>query len=135
MKSNNNNNNNKDSKDNKDIKFFHIRKYNNNSHNHNSISNGGLTIAWYINNGAIVYSVAICSDKDDFNKKVGREIATRRLISDQKLIEHDVVLTYIYTIHFDGINKRVAELIKDNLTTSDLSLVKIKEIIINDIVN
>jgi hypothetical protein len=131
MKSNNNDNN---DKDNKDIKFFHIRKYNNNSSN-SSISNGGLTIAWYINNGDIVYSVAICSDKDDFNKKVGREIATRRLISDQKLIEHDVVLTYIYTIQFDGINKKVAELIKDNLTTSDLSLVKIREIIIDDIVN
>jgi hypothetical protein len=29
----------------------------------------------------------------------------------------------------------VAELIKDNLTTSDLSLVKIREIIIDDIVN
>lgn len=56
---------------------------------------GGLTVAWRadVPNNVLVYSVAICSDKDNFNKKIGRTIAEGRLKANKAHIMTDLKLS------------------------------------------
>jgi hypothetical protein len=45
-------------------------------------SRGGFTIAYQeIKPGLVEYSIANCSPRDNFNKKIGRDIATGRLVN------------------------------------------------------
>jgi hypothetical protein len=45
-------------------------------------THGGMTVAYQeVKPGLIEYSLARCSTRDNFNKKLGREIATGRLAS------------------------------------------------------
>lgn len=49
-------------------------------------SRGGFTVAYQeVQPGLIEYSVAHCSPRDNFNKKIGRDIATGRLINGRHL--------------------------------------------------
>ena len=40
---------------------------------------GGATIAYREIDGGVEYAVALCSEKDHYNKKIGRQIARGRL--------------------------------------------------------
>lgn len=42
-------------------------------------SRGGMTVAYRPGDGFVEYSIAQCSSKDNFNKKLGRDIAAGRL--------------------------------------------------------
>jgi len=46
-----------------------------------------LTIAYSIDSKNIYYGIARCHPNDNYNKKTGRELAFRRLITDTKIIE------------------------------------------------
>ena len=52
-------------------------------------SRGGMTVAYRPGDGFVEYSIAHCSSKDNFNKKLGRGIATGRLLvgSGRQIIE------------------------------------------------
>ena len=58
-----------------------------------------VTIAGIYNNGVLVLSAARCSHKDQFNKKIGRKIASGRMYNDQivliKKIENFVIKNFI----------------------------------------
>jgi hypothetical protein len=54
------------------MKYIHYR------FGHPPKPRGGLTIAYNVDGHVAVYSVARCSPKDNFNKRVGRAIATGR---------------------------------------------------------
>ena len=71
----------------KDVKFRHIRNYMTDYRTgENVISNlGGATIAYKeIGENKIRFAVALCSEKDNFSKKIGRTIASGRLKSDNQ---------------------------------------------------
>jgi hypothetical protein len=51
--------------------YFHQRK--------GDSQKGGYTVAWRELGDNLVYSVAVCSDKDMFNKQTGRELCDARL--------------------------------------------------------
>jgi hypothetical protein len=60
------------------IQFIHRRKFN--LFDLQPSSRGGLTVAYQeVKPGLIEYSIARCSTRDNFNKKMGRDIATGRL--------------------------------------------------------
>lgn len=71
-------------------KFHHFRNLKEDGSVYNM---GGLTVAWEVNeqNKSIRYAFAICSDRDNFNKKVGRTIAGGRLKSpNHSFVVYDV---------------------------------------------
>ena len=56
------------------IKFFH-KHYGN---------RGGFTVAWFLyENGTIEWNDALCNPKDNFSRKIGRSIASGRLVSNK----------------------------------------------------
>lgn len=56
-------------------------------------THGGATVAYQeVKPGLIEYSVARCSDRDNFNKKLGRDIATGRLAAGKVEIAKDLSL-------------------------------------------
>jgi hypothetical protein len=56
-------------------------------------THGGFTVAYQeVKPGLIEYSVARCSDRDNFNKKLGRDIATGRLARGKIEIAKDIGL-------------------------------------------
>lgn len=69
---------------NKGIHFFHIRKYNMWGEPKN---NCGYTVAAKVdpNLNGIFYVKARCSKKDNFSKKIGREVAAGRLACNKHL--------------------------------------------------
>jgi hypothetical protein len=42
------------------------------------LNHGGFTVAYMLNGDTIEWNYAICHDKENFNKKLGREIASGR---------------------------------------------------------
>lgn len=75
-----------------ETKFHHVRFYNEDGSVHNM---GGATIAFVENlkDNSIRYAWALCSPKDNFNKKTGRAIASGRLKSDNfSMVVHDVTI-------------------------------------------
>lgn len=66
------------------VKFRHIRNYTLDADLSESISNmGGATICYKeVEPNKIRFAVALCSDKDNFEKKKGRIISAGRLKSD-----------------------------------------------------
>lgn len=60
------------------IQFIHRRHFN--PFTFEPTSRGGLTLAYQeVKPGLIEYSLARCSSRDNFSKKMGRDIATGRL--------------------------------------------------------
>ena len=63
------------------LKYIHIRppvdqdEWGNPLH---CLNHGGFTVAYYIHENNIEWNYAICNDKENFNKKLGREIAKGR---------------------------------------------------------
>lgn len=57
-------------------------------HRRTPSNNGGMTVAWRadVNSNVLVYSVARCSTKDNFCKKIGRDIASGRLTAHKATI-------------------------------------------------
>jgi hypothetical protein len=52
------------------VKYFHVR---------NPYGNGGLTVAYKEELNSVQYGVAYCSEKDQFNRSLGRANAVDRL--------------------------------------------------------
>jgi len=63
-------------------KFLHIRNRDNEG---KIISNGGRTVAYYVDEEGFVwaYAVAKCHPSDNFDKQVGRDKASGRLYSER----------------------------------------------------
>lgn len=56
------------------VRFFH-KHYGN---------RGGFTVAYFIyENGTIEWNYALCNPSDNFNRKIGRSIASGRLVSNK----------------------------------------------------
>jgi hypothetical protein len=56
------------------IKFFH-KHYGN---------RGGFTVAYFVyENGTIEWNYALCNPSDNFSRKIGRSIASGRLVSNR----------------------------------------------------
>lgn len=73
------------------IKFAHIRQHDIIGGLYQLVGKGGTTIAYEVNKTSKVininYGVARCSDKDNFAKKTGRELALKRLRESPMVIE------------------------------------------------
>lgn len=66
------------------VKFFHIR----NLTPYGDVSNnGGMTVAYQAKDKEIAYAVAVCSKKDNFCKKTGRDLAFSRLLGNSLKIQ------------------------------------------------
>jgi len=66
------------------VRFLHIRECD----EHGEIQNtGGATIAFAVSPelDAIFVQLALCSRKDQYNKKTGRELAAKRLVDEGPL--------------------------------------------------
>ena len=50
---------------------------------------GGVTIAYVEGDGTSPIGIALCSAKDGYNKKIGRELATKRLQESPYIISND----------------------------------------------
>jgi hypothetical protein len=114
-----------------EVKYFHLR-----SGEYKVVDNkGGMTFAWQIKPDGIYVSYAVCSVKDNFNKKVGRELATKRLEEGiVQIINTEVIVkNYIPQIQFPFVTKILADKLRGTLTVNDLSLYTIKQIIINEV--
>lgn len=71
-----------------EIKFCHVRNY---GEDGEILPFGGLTIAFTkLDEGKIVASLAVCSDRDNFNKKVGRLISMGRLLSQKPGMNYSI---------------------------------------------
>jgi hypothetical protein len=63
------------------VKYIHLRRWKNGE----PLPHGGATIAYYIDETDTAhYSIAECSDKDNFNRKIGRNVADGRLFGPKK---------------------------------------------------
>lgn len=75
-----------------DINFIHDRQH---DFEGKALTKGGTTIAWQLNSEAreIRVALAFCSEKDVYNRKVGRKQAVERLETGQyaKFSENDVL--------------------------------------------
>jgi hypothetical protein len=70
------------------IYFVHLR-------NPLNLNRGGMTVAFTPSaDGFIEFAIAKCSDADNFNKKVGRTIASNRLQKRANKPEHCLTDTY-----------------------------------------
>jgi hypothetical protein len=59
------------------------------------MNHGGMTIAFRSDNdGFIEYAVAACSERDNFNRAIGRIIATNRLLKRAKKTKHCITNTF-----------------------------------------
>lgn len=56
-------------------KFLHVR---NRDANGNLLNNGGATVAFDVDGDVLFYASALCSRKDQFNRRIGRLIAEGR---------------------------------------------------------
>lgn len=61
-------------------KFIHLRKI---SREGIPKEKGGMTLAYDITDNSINYTFAWCSDKDHYNKAIGRAVASGRLDADK----------------------------------------------------
>lgn len=59
------------------VKYIHLRVYDE-AHG-GPLSKGGITFAYDIQGDQIRYTMSKCNDKDHYNKKIGRAIASGRL--------------------------------------------------------
>lgn len=60
------------------IRFVHIRRYSRELSLDPSPT-GGTTIAYELSGDRVIYSASRCSDKDHYNKKIGRSVTTGRM--------------------------------------------------------
>jgi hypothetical protein len=73
------------------IKFFH-KHYGN---------RGGFTVAYFVyENGTIEWNYALCNPSDNFSRKIGRSIASGRLVSNriQNHTYHNMNIAEFYTM-------------------------------------
>ena len=57
------------------IRFVHIRKHD----IFDLKPTGGITLAYELHGDRVVFSASKCSDKDHYNKKIGRAVTTGRM--------------------------------------------------------
>lgn len=95
---------------------------------------GGLTIAYRIDDDSISYGYAICSDKDQFNKKIGKEVATFRLADEPTVFDEDEILHLFARVSREtlrGLNKTAVLNLMEELTIHDLSPEFISDLYLN----
>lgn len=64
------------------IKFIHLRYIN--PFNDNVETKGGFTVAYVEHaNDTVTYAIAKCSKKDNYCKRIGRDVATGRMKAGQ----------------------------------------------------
>jgi hypothetical protein len=76
-----------------DIRFTHIRDVVDSALG--PLSKGGATVAWKYDdaNQRIVYSVALCSRKDNFCRRTGRAVSAGRLTKSSASVPYSVLTT------------------------------------------
>jgi hypothetical protein len=96
---------------------------------------GDITFAWRLTEEGIESAISVCSVKDNFNKSIGRELATKRLLDgDAKLIDNETIYNeYIPQMVFGFVSKKCSKRIIEGLLINDLSLNTIKHIILNEV--
>lgn len=76
------------------IQFIHRRPINLIHSMYTPASHGGFTVAYQeVEPGLIEYSIAQCSNRDNFNKKLGRDIAHGRLVNNKVAVAQGVTLS------------------------------------------
>jgi hypothetical protein len=110
--------------------WFYDRPVNEEGEFHNK---GGVTYLAIVTEQGLEVSYSLCSLEDNFNKKIGKEIALVRYNSGEYIfIPNEVIISYINNIHMNVFTKSTTEKIKATLSINDLSLGFIKQIIMNE---
>lgn len=87
-----------------------------------------MTILSEVKGDEVHYQVAFCSRHDQYNKKVGRELAAKAPVFSTKIPEKtfaaisDAVIVDLVTNHKDvmpNIHRTLAEMIEDHLISTD----------------
>lgn len=113
--------------------WFYDRPFNENDEPYNK---GGITYLAVITEQGLEVSYAVCSFEDNFDKNIGKQIASNRFnIGEYITISNDTIGDYINSIEMNTFTKSCSEKIKASLTIHNLSLGAIKRIIINEIDN
>lgn len=96
------------------IRFLHIRRLttiqvdpanNPNIMRDVPLVKGGKTIAYYVNDGVISYSVARCANKENFCRRTGRNVASGRFAAGQfktlPLVTEDGVIEQLINVELE----------------------------------
>lgn len=92
------------------VQFKHFRNYQW-DYNLNALAphpRGGVTIAYVEGDETSEVGIAICSAADGFSKQVGRDTATKRLLTNPAIISSDALESILYTnsdindLHYDS---------------------------------
>ena len=94
------------------IKYIHVRRID--PENWEVCSTGGLTIAYTCTETEICFTTAICHENDDFNRYLGRLIATNRLKSPK-------VQPKVISLEHP-IKEHILEYVADNLFGQPISI-------------
>ena len=101
-----------------------VRYLRNHTEDGKLVNTGGLTVVYTINTHTVSVGYALCSDKDSFNKKIGKSIATVRLFEKPVHISKELVFELFsdnLNIFLSGLNKRKAEELLEDLQLRDLN--------------
>jgi hypothetical protein len=113
------------------MEVYHIR---NEDEEGNILNNGGLTIVYRIDEYSISFGWALCCNEDNYDKKLGRQIAVERLASCPEIIYEEEFFRGLnksvshQTLR--GLNKSAVDKVNENLKLEDLSPEFIVETII-----
>ena len=101
------------------IKYRHFREYIQDK----IAQHGGVSIAIYRYDKYALVGIAICSNKDNFSKKSGRNIATVRLNLERKVIDIKDVKRFLETKHYNTkiLNTKANDMFIQTLKFSDIS--------------
>lgn len=90
----------------KDIKYIHLRRYDPEG---NLLPKGGATIAYVLIHALLQYKIARCNYKDVFSRKIGRAIASGRMLKgdyDSLIVNKDITRSQIKQILTEEVAKQ-----------------------------
>lgn len=103
------------------LEFRYFRNHN----EHGELLNiGGFTLVFRVDDNAIHYGYAICSEKDSYNKQIGKEVAIQRLAMDPVIIDAEVILDFFYeslSVTLPGLNKDFAIEVFQNMSLENIN--------------
>jgi hypothetical protein len=99
---------------------------------------GGYTVAWRELGDNLVYSVAVCSDKDMFNKRTGRELCDARLnavsLSEEGSVQIPLnIEKFILVANLDYIKFKLIRSVDLGMFTSSKTIEVAESITLRDI--
>lgn len=103
------------------VQYRYIRRHDKDG---NVLQTGGITVVYRVDEDKVVYQFSVCSNKDQFSKKIGKEVSRIRLAENPLEVPGEVVIDYFTNMSLEtlkGLNLKAATKVIDNLSLEDIN--------------